>query len=386
MTAASRGGHGAVGEDPIDSRFSQLEPGSDVVGPWSIGDGTGVGTSPAWRAVLVLLPLGTALGPYGLNVLSAAVLSAVEPALPVAVAALGVLAGLRVDVRRSSGWVVPAASTVHVGLTTALVTAGAVFVSQFAGDVSVVPWVLAVLLGVCAAESDSFAENSPFAARFIDVGNLVVIVLGGVLLAFIREGSWSAAAWMTLQTGIIAVVIAASTWLLMAQTASEGEQRVFAAGALLLLGGVAEYLSLSALFLGLIGGLFWNAAGGVAGERLARDVRHVQHPLVVLVLLFAGARLQLSTEIATLVAAYVVCRTTGKLAGGWLVPQRVAGASRGHLGLQLIPAGAIAVAFAVNTLLAGGATDSSEGLLTVVVIGTIISELLSLASRTREAT
>src|SRR5687768_4215212 len=116
MIPASRGGHGAVGEDPIDSRFGQLEPGSDVVGPWSIGGGTGIGTSPAWRAMLVLLPLGTALGPYGLNVLSAAVLSAVEPALPVAVAALGVLAGLRLDIRRSSGWVVPTASTVHVGL------------------------------------------------------------------------------------------------------------------------------------------------------------------------------------------------------------------------------------------------------------------------------
>ena len=59
---------------------------------------------------------------------------------------------------------------------------------------------------------------------------------------------------------------------------------------MLLVGGLADYLSLSALTSGLVAGLFWQRAGGPAAESLRRDLGYLQHPLVVLLLVTAGAR------------------------------------------------------------------------------------------------
>ena len=85
-------------------------------------------------------------------------------------------------------------------------------------------------------------------------------------------------------------MIAVAAWLLVAQTSSDSEQRVFAIGALLLLGGTAAHLSLSALFVGFLAGVFWKATGRPALETLARDMRYLQHPLTVLLLIVAGSR------------------------------------------------------------------------------------------------
>ena len=59
---------------------------------------------------------------------------------------------------------------------------------------------------------------------------------------------------------LITLLLAAAGWLLL-PTSSETEERVFAVSALLLVGGVADALSMSALFTGLAAGLFWRYAG-----------------------------------------------------------------------------------------------------------------------------
>ena len=51
-----------------------------------------------------------------------------------------------------------------------------------------------------------------------------------------------------------------------------------------------DYLSLSALVGGLLAGLFWGYVGGTARDCIERDVRYLRHPLVVLMLLTAGAK------------------------------------------------------------------------------------------------
>ena len=58
-----------------------------------------LGLSPTPRSGLVLLIVGMALGPYGLQLLSERVLAALDPAVSVALVALGVLVGLDVKVR-----------------------------------------------------------------------------------------------------------------------------------------------------------------------------------------------------------------------------------------------------------------------------------------------
>jgi hypothetical protein len=101
---------------------------------------------------------------------------------------------------------------------------------------------------------------------------------------------------------VVAVFVAFAGWLLVAQTDSEGEQQVFVVGSLLLLGGTAAYLSASALFAGLLAGLVWSSAGGLAKTRIVRKLDYFQHPLVVLLLVAAGASIAMSYEFLVLAA------------------------------------------------------------------------------------
>jgi hypothetical protein len=146
--------------------------------------------------------------------------------------------------------------------------------------------------------------------------------------------------------------------------------------ALLLVGGVAGALSVSALFGGLVAGVFWRYAGRHPRETISRDVLFVQHPLLVLVLLVAGARADLSPASLALGAGYVVLRVVGQLASG-TVARRVAGVNAPRdLGLYLLPPGVFGVAFALNAVSVVGADATM--LLATVVAGTIGSELVAL--------
>ena len=113
---------------------------------------------------------------------------------------------------------------------------------------------------------------------------MLPIVIGGLALAWMREGSPEGAVVLAVQGSGVALVIALAAWLLVTQAFSDGEHHVFALGGLLLLGGAAEYLSLSALLAGFVAGVFWSVAGGPACDRIRRDVYHVQHPLIFLLL------------------------------------------------------------------------------------------------------
>jgi Kef-type K+ transport system membrane component KefB len=173
----------------------------------------------------------------------------------------------------------------------------------------------------------------------------------------------------------VTLALAAAAWLLLTRASSETEERVFALSALLLVGGVAAALSLSALFGGLVAGLFWRYAGRHPREAITRDVLFVQHPLLVLVLLVAGARADPSPAMLALGGAYVGLRVAGQLAAG-LVASRVVGVNAPRdLGLHLLPPGVFGVGFALNAGSVVGADASL--LLAVVVAGTLASELIA---------
>jgi hypothetical protein len=171
--------------------------------------------------------------------------------------------------------------------------------------------------------------------------------------------------------------------LLLTRTASETEERVFAVSALLLVGGVAAAQSLSALFGGLVAGVFWRYAGRHPRETISRDVLFVQHPLLVLVLLVAGARADLSLATLALGGGYVVLRVAGQLAAG-AVARRVIGlAAPPDLGLRLLPPGVFGVGFALSAVSVVGADASM--LLAAVVVGTIGSEIVAILLLPRSA-
>jgi hypothetical protein len=128
--------------------------------------------------------------------------------------------------------------------------------------------------------------------------------------------------------------------------------------------------------------VFWRYAGGHPRDTISRDVLFLQHPLLMLVLLVAGARADFAPASLGLAAAYVVLRVVGKLAGG-VVARRAGGATLPRdLGLHLLPPGVFGVSFALN---AGTIGADASVLLTAVVAGTIAADGVALFLSPRRA-
>ena len=364
-------------DGPVDEALAQA-PGQDERG--SPGWRRALGWSSTSAPVALLLVTGIVLGPRGINLLSPAVLSFLDPVVPVALAALGVLVGLGVGDRRADERYLFAAACLDAGMTTLLVMGGIAVVV-----VTVMPstvgslWTLALAAGICAATSltlptgNTLEPRTP-ATRVAELGVLLPIVAGGLVVAFLREGSLVAALTLVAQASAVTVALATAGWLLLTRASSETEQRVIAFAALLLVGGAADALSLSALLGGLAAGVFWRYAGRQPRDSVSRDVLFVQHPLVLLVLLVAGARADLSAASLALAGVYVLFRILGKLAGGTVAARSVGTRVPRDLGFSLSP-GVFGVAFALNAARAIGADASL--LLTTVVVGTIGSELVA---------
>jgi hypothetical protein len=324
-----------------------------------------------------------------MNLLSPAMLTLLDPVVPVALAAFGVLAGLSVRDRRIDGARLLGAASLAAAITVFVVSAGVGVVALATmSSISEPLWTLSLTVGVCAATSltlssgDSLEPRSA-AMRVIELGVLLPIVTGGLILAWLRADSVIGASVAVAQASVITMALAAAAWLLLTRASSETEERVFAVSALLLVGGAAAALSLSALFGGLISGVFWRYAGRHPRETVGRDVLFVQHPLLVLVLLVAGARADLSPAMLALGAGYVALRATGQLAAG-AVARRIIGVNAPRdLGLHLLPPGVFGVGLALNGVGVLG-TDAAM-LLAVVVAGTIGSELLAACFGPRSA-
>ena len=359
--------------DPIDVRLQQSGATAGRLLPtsrfgaldWSTG------AFPA----LLLLVTGAALGPHGLVLLTPQTLAFLDPASPIALATLGVIAGLSIRTGRADRRIVAASGA--QAMVTAIVVASGVLLVGPAVTVNPFPpwWMVAMALGVSAATSSSLPSDPPrtshdVAARLDVQDYLLPVVLGGVLLAFLREPSPAAAFLVAAQATLIAVVIAIAGWLILSQASTLAEQRVCVFASLLLLGG-------------LVAGACWQFAGGAVREYIRRDVAYVQHSLLVMILLLAGARADFSPVTLTLSIAYVVVRTSGKLLGGWLAAQSLAANPLSN-NVQLISPGVFGVAFALNVVRAGG--PEFTPMLTVVVVGTIASSLIAALSRSGVST
>jgi hypothetical protein len=360
-----------------------LPPGRSRASRW-LWSRLALGLSPTPIPGALLL-IGLGIGPSGINLLSRNMLGYLDPAVSVALAALGVLIGLGFDLRRPDETRLLSAATIEAALVMILVGAG-VFLAQWSQpSPDTAPLLMAFVLGICASSSstlvlpDSSSTDSP-AARIGDLDDVLPIVLGGFLLATLREASPESVAWLTLESIGLAVAVACGSWLLIAQSTSESEQRVFTIGAVLLLGGAAEFLSISALWMGLFAGIVWNFARGDTRERIAAEVRVMQHPLVVLLLLIAGARASFTAEVGIFIVLYTALRLVGKLAGGRIV-SRISPDLPPQYGLFLISPGVISIAFALNVESANA--EGAAEFLSIVVGGSFLSELISRVMRSK---
>jgi Kef-type K+ transport system membrane component KefB len=378
------------GSDPIDARIGSVpaSPPPRARRVWFRAR-LALGLSPTPVPGLVLLPIGIALGPHGIGVLSATALSYLDPVIAVALTALGTFIGLGLSARTSRERRLLSAASLEALLTVVVVVAGlyaALTVAWPGAPAS--PWVALLALAICASASSTTStpghgRMAGVAARIGDLDDVLPVVLGGALLARLHSPEpWMAASLFGQSIGLT-LMVAIAGWMLVSAIASDSEQRVFALGALLLIAGLAEYLALSALMSGFVAGVFWNVAAPRVRDRIARDVRHIQHPLVVLLLLIAGARVQASLVIATLSLAYVLFRVIGKVIAGWFAARVAKLSGPSNLGVYLLSPGVIGVAFALNVVRVW--PDETGGvLLSAVVFGSIGSELLSLVVHPRE--
>jgi len=179
---------------------------------------------------------------------------------------------------------------------------------------------------------------------------------------------------------LLGAAVGTAGWLLFERAHSQAERNLFIAGSAALIGGTSAFLGLSPLLAGLMAGLVWVWLPGHADRVVRTDLRRVQHPLIVVLLLVAGASCEASVQAVWIAAPLVLFRFTGKLMGGWLA-MRVQGlVTASELGLQLTAPGLLGIAVALH-LAQAVRTQAAVTLLTAVVIATLASEALSLVLR-----
>jgi hypothetical protein len=334
----------------------------------------------------LLLLLGLAFGPVGLGVLSRNVLSFLDPAIPVALAMLGVTLGLRTGVRRRDGVRLLLSGFVRAGLTGATIAAATLLVVPGWLVLEGVPfWFMPAALGICGASSSiiAAADQDQRSSERGELDDVLPIVVGGAILAALRAPSPQAAALLLAGFFGITLIVVAIGWLLLARSSSDTEQRVFAIAVLLLLGGTADYLALSGLMGGWVAGLVLRWMGGPVQESMRRHVRYVQHPLIVLLVVVTGASVALSPAWLALGAAYLLSWIAGGLMGDWAA-YRLARSPVTHARLVWVSPGVLGIAFALNALRAAG--PDAAPVLVAVAVATIGSEAIAMLLRSADLT
>ena len=222
--------------------------------------------APDWWATppraALLLLLGFVLGPHGLDVLRASAVTTLAPLLPIALASLGMLLVL---------------------------------------------------------------NGSRHAAREL-LGLIVPLGLLFVLAPdLIHANAFPERGWRALQACGAAVLVGGAGALLLADT-TRIARRVYLLGIVLLLGGVADFVSASALLCGAAGSLVIARFASRLGDGIMTDLQYFGRPLATAVLLLAGAQIEISDETVLLAAAWALT----------VVVWRRASTSQVHVGIYSV--------------------------------------------------
>jgi hypothetical protein len=340
-----------------------------------------LGLRPVTAPVMVFVPLGILAGPRALGLVREAALAHLDVVVTLVLATLGVLIGIAGS-RRDAGWSrLLAASSVEAATTIGVVAASVVTLIGIWGMSLGPPHALVALaLGICASSSaapsvtPSDHSSRRIAARVADLDDVLPICLGGILLALMVKADGTALISALTSVGIGAGVAAAGLLLLRGRE-DPAERGVFVLGLLALLGGSAAYLASSPLLTGLSAGVVWTTAPGRTDVIISNELAKVQRPLIVLLLVIAGASVVPSAAGLWLFAPYVVFRLAGKLLGSWVAARVAPSVAPSDLGVHLVAPGVIGVAFALN--LQQVAPEAAGALVFAVALGAVASELLA---------
>jgi hypothetical protein len=336
-----------VGRDALDPPPSQVDGGW----LWLPRRRPALGVHATAAPTLMFVLLGAALGPHGAGILSGAVLANLEAVIWVALAVIGVFIGLGLGATVSGSARGVLVSGVLSAVITTLTVTGGLYLLIGRWGIRLPADVLAasLLIGICASvsaavqTSSGASEEIRRAAHLADLDDIPLVVFGVVLVAALAGGSVLLRLLLTTGAG---AAIGVAGWLLF-ERADTAERGVFVTGAVLLLAGIGAYLGTSPLLSGCIAALVWVHAPGKADRITASDLRTLQHPLVAMLLIVAGATIEWTIVVLWVTGCIVVLRFAGKLLAS-IGAARIVQVSPALLATVLLQPGIMGVALALN--------------------------------------
>jgi hypothetical protein len=369
--------------DPIDAGLrASAPPGRLRAVDLLLRTRAALGLEPLAAPALVFVPLGMALGPHALGIVTPSLIGRMEPVIAVALATLGVFVGMALDVRTRGRQRLFLAASVESVITMAVLGATMTFLLQRWAlptdtGLTLVAWMLAVAAAVSAAgvPGDGAAPVERVATSVADLDDAGALVAGAFVTAAIASPSAGETLRIVLFTVLVGLLAGIAGWLLFERARSEAERGVFVLGSLALLGGAADYMRCSPLLAGMVAGLSWTLLPGRADRIVRGDVGRFQHPLVLLLLVSAGALIHVTALAVWLLAPFVVFRLAGKVIGAWAAA-RLLPVTGGDLAAYLVPPGLLGIALAINFLQVS-ATPTALAVATAVALGTLASEAVA---------
>lgn len=310
--------------------------------------------------------LGWVLGPR-LGVLPHDVVQDVRPVLLLGVGALGLLAGLELGRTRAvprrtwaAAVVIAAATIACVGGVPLLVTLGGrADLAVWSAGAGALLAAGVVVLGTDASSVRSVAARLGAAGSTLELGvavagrvrALAIVAFGAFFALFVPDGALSvrgplaAAEAFAVQVGA-GVGLGVLFGLLTRQRLDERTRLALIVGMVLVAGGFAYALGVSAIFVNFIMGLTLGRVSGQAPAVL-RTIRSIEQPFVIALYFFAG--LEWITGIPwtfALVVPLLVLRQLGRRVGGW-IGARLTGAPF-TLGPATLAPGGLSLAFLLS--------------------------------------
>lgn len=295
--------------------------------------------------------LGTALGPVGINLLGPSALAEVQALVWVALAVIGVFVGLGLANRPADMVGRAYLSGGLIALVTIPLLGGGLYLLLVQATAPVAGHVLAGagLIAICASASaalhtaDTSRPDVRRAAYLADLDDVPLLVAGVAVVAALAGEGVALRLAVTIAGG---AAIGLTGWLLF-ERADPAERGLFVAGTVLCLAGVGAYLGTSPLLSGCVAALLWVAMPGPADRITARDLQWMQHPLVALLLVIAGATVEWNAVVLWLTACTVILRIAAKLLAS-LAVTRVSVLPPGLLATVLLQPGVLGIALALN--------------------------------------
>lgn len=350
------------------------------------------------------LLIGYLVGPRGLGLIPDPVIDALDPILHLALGWAGMIFGLQFN--RKMVRVYPlwryGMSFFQTLVTTGVVAAGAwLLLGRVFPDAPAIDLLLGgLMLGICAgstAPSSIHYFSRVFRIRgrvnrllkfIVAVDGIPAVLLLGVVacLSHVYAGGAEAELagwkWLVIATGA-GIVLGLLLTAMVELEFGRDELLLFVLGVVVLAGGLARYLHLSAVYVSFVLGVTvansaWNR------EEVHKVAAYAEKPIYLSVLVMAGALLVLDDpRVYALALLLVVLRFAGKLVGNlpWRWLPHEPRAQSPLLGLALLSQGGLAVVLAIDFEYLYRAetawSATAEVIASAVLLAVLVNEIFS---------